>query len=330
LAVNLNFAVRPFRWENLSELLTVILRAADEDQSDWRPTLDELAHTLRLPGYKAELDCFVAFSPEGQVVGYSDMDTGADATSGQFWGDGRVHPDFRRQGIGALVLQAADERAVERTTSEIPAERPAYVQRRALAGDTGTVALFAVAGYHEVRRSYTMMVDLTKPLEVPPLPDGFSLRPFIQELDAHAVYEAVEEAFSDHWGHTDAPYHVWAHHHFEYPGFDPSLWTVAYEGRQVVGVCLGRSEGQGGDNPHGWISTLAVRRPWRRRGLGMTLLRHGFQALREQGFTEAGLGVDAQNTTNAVALYERAGMYVYKTHVTYRKMLRGSESDIVG
>jgi mycothiol synthase len=327
MAVNINVAIQPFRWEKLDDLLEVILRAAEADESDWRPGPGELAHMLRLPGYNAETDCFLAFSPDGQVVGYSDTDTGADPKAGQFWGAGAVHPAFRRQGIGALLLHAADERALEWANADVPLERPAYIQRRTLANETGTMTLMAAAGYHEVRRSYTMLIDLLEPVVAPPLPDGITLRPFIRDLDAHNVHEAVEEAFRDHWGHTDAPFDAWAHHHFEFPGFDPSLWVVAYDGDEVAGVCLGRTQSQ--ESPEfGYITTLAVRRPWRKHGLGMALLKRGFQTLREYGFTEAGLGVDAQNQTNAVALYERAGMHVHKIHVLHRKMLRGNEADI--
>jgi ribosomal protein S18 acetylase RimI-like enzyme len=55
-----------------------------------------------------------------------------------------------------------------------------------------------------------------------------------------------------------------------------------------------------------------VRVPWRRRGLGEALLRSAFDALHARGFRRAGLGVDAENATGAVALYERAGMHVVR------------------
>ena len=53
-----------------------------------------------------------------------------------------------------------------------------------------------------------------------------------------------------------------------------------------------------------------MRRPWRRRGLGLALLLHSFRDFAARGATRVGLGVDAENTTGAVGLYERAGMHV--------------------
>ena len=51
-----------------------------------------------------------------------------------------------------------------------------------------------------------------------------------------------------------------------------------------------------------------MRREFRRRGLGDALLRRGFRALYDHGRQRIGLGVDAENPTGALGLYERAGM----------------------
>ena len=69
----------------------------------------------------------------------------------------------------------------------------------------------------------------------------------------------------------------------------------------------------------GWVQGLAVRRPWRRRGLGLALLLHSFRELRARGREHVGLGVDGENTTGAVRLYERAGMHVARRSDTYNK-----------
>jgi ribosomal protein S18 acetylase RimI-like enzyme len=56
------------------------------------------------------------------------------------------------------------------------------------------------------------------------------------------------------------------------------------------------------------VGTLSVRREWRRRGLGVSLLQRAFAALYDRGLPTIGLGVDAENPTGALGLYERAGM----------------------
>jgi mycothiol synthase len=72
----------------------------------------------------------------------------------------------------------------------------------------------------------------------------------------------------------------------------------------------------------GWISTLGVRRPWRRRGLGQALLLTAFNEFYRRGEKIVALSVDAASQTGATRLYERAGMCVYQEFTLYEKELR--------
>jgi mycothiol synthase len=69
----------------------------------------------------------------------------------------------------------------------------------------------------------------------------------------------------------------------------------------------------------GWLDSVFVRRPWRRRGLAQALVARSLIALRERGITEAMLGVDSENPTGAVGVYERAGFTVAHSGIAYRK-----------
>jgi mycothiol synthase len=129
--------------------------------------------------------------------------------------------------------------------------------------------------------------------------------------------------FRHNWGFISPPYEVWRNIML-IPDHQDSLWLVAVAGDgapddPVVGLCLCKPHGDGA----GWIDSFAVHADWRRRGLGSALLRRGFQTLRAHGFAAAELGVDSENATNAVALYERAGMHAYRRYLFYRKVLRG-------
>ena len=76
-----------------------------------------------------------------------------------------------------------------------------------------------------------------------------------------------------------------------------------------------------GDPRFGWIGVLGVRPRWRRRGLATALLHQSFRDFRRRGATRVGLGVDAENMTGAVRLYERVGMHVVRRNDTYEKRL---------
>ena len=69
------------------------------------------------------------------------------------------------------------------------------------------------------------------------------------------------------------------------------------------------------------MRVLGVRRPWRRRGLGRALLLEAFARFRERGCHAAALGVDGENTTGAVRLYESVGMRVAHRADVYERRI---------
>jgi len=101
-----------------------------------------------------------------------------------------------------------------------------------------------------------------------------------------------------------------------------ALWFMAFDGDQLAGGILCEYE-RGLDL--GWVGSVAVRRPWRRKGLGNALLHHAFAEYYRRGVYKVGLAVDSQNLTGATRLYERVGMHVALQRNTYEKELRAGE-----
>jgi len=66
---------------------------------------------------------------------------------------------------------------------------------------------------------------------------------------------------------------------------------------------------------------LFVRRPWRNRGLGRALLVGSLHLFKARGLTTAGLGVDAENLSGVLGLYESVGFRPYQRVVSYRKQM---------
>jgi ribosomal protein S18 acetylase RimI-like enzyme len=58
---------------------------------------------------------------------------------------------------------------------------------------------------------------------------------------------------------------------------------------------------------------------WRGRGIGRALLAESLRELKARGMAEAGLGVDTENVSGALRLYEAARFEVVKRHTVYRK-----------
>lgn len=72
----------------------------------------------------------------------------------------------------------------------------------------------------------------------------------------------------------------------------------------------------------GVVASLAVRPAWRRRGLGLALLRNALGEFHRRGCASVELLVDGDSLTGALRLYERAGMRAFRTQLIYEKGLR--------
>jgi mycothiol synthase len=227
------------------------------------------------------------------------------------WLDVRVHDGEAE--LAAQMLRDIEQRAAPDV--DPGARAMTYV---ASVDDTMRGVVEA-AGYRLIRSSYHMEIELDD-LSEPVWPDGLEVTTFDSEQDEVVVHATVQESFRDHWEHIDRPLEEWRAFMIESPGFDPSFWFIAREGGEVAGVSLCRVHWSG-DPEHGYVGTLGVRRPWRKRGLGLALLQHSFAEMRRRGMTRASLGVDAENLTGAVGLYERAGMSVERRFDGYLKNL---------
>jgi mycothiol synthase len=70
---------------------------------------------------------------------------------------------------------------------------------------------------------------------------------------------------------------------------------------------------------------LGVLRPWRGKGIGLSLLHQAFGEFHRRGRYKVGLNVDGDSLTGATDLYEKAGMHVFRQHDAYQKVLRPGE-----
>jgi mycothiol synthase len=240
------------------------------------------------------------FEEDGQVVA---------AAFAQCFGErgnsvGGVRPSHWGRGLGTRLVETMEERVAE--------EGARRTQAWTVAGDAAAASLFERHGYREVRRFWEMAIELNEDPSEP----SVRVEPFREE-DAQAFHAALEESFADHWEHTPEPFDDWWARQLRRENYDPSLWFVIRNGREIAGVA--RCEPR---PPVGWVGALGVRREFRGRGYGRALLQHSFREFLGRGFTRAALGVDAANPTGATQLYESVGMHEEQENVVWEKVLR--------
>ncbi len=282
-----------------------------------------IRNELASPGFDPARDIRVVFAPDGTMVGYIEVWTIAKPPIHP-WIWGRVHPDYSNLGIGTYLLQWAEERACK-TMEEVPADVRFAPRIGTYRTAEASKKLFDDIGYQLIRSSYEMRIDMDVPPPASIWPKGITFRTYNPDTDVEAVYSAQDESFRDHFGHVEQPFEEglarFKHFMTGYEGFDPTLWFLAMDGNQIAGVSLCRPSSYN-DPDLGFVSTLAVRRPWRKLGIGLALLHHSFGEFYRRGKRKAGLGVDAENLTGALHLYEKAGMHIHRAFDIYEKEIR--------
>jgi len=314
---------RRFRGEADYTVMVTILDACNAaDQLDYINTVEEIAWVFaHLTNCDPERDMLFA-EVNGETVAFSRVWWVEESTGERLYKSlGFVRPDWRRQGLGAAML-CYNERHLREIASGHPPDLPKVFRVWATDTEEGALALFSGAGYEPVRH----MIMMTRPVDLSlpeaPMPVGLEVRP-AEPGHVRAIWEAMWEARRDHWGYvepTEQDYERWTRGRL----FAPELWKVAWEGEQVAGMVLNRLDREQNSKhrrQRGHTQDIFVRRPWRRRGLARSLLVQSIRMFREMGMEETALGVDTQNPSGALRLYESVGYREVKRHTFFNKAM---------
>lgn len=262
-------------------------------------TVAELDECWRAPELEFPADVFVA-ERDGVLIGYADVIAFGDTA----WVDVRA--------TDAAAYDSLHDAANSR------AQHYAKPHTRGFAAEQDSAAHDALerAGYKAFRHGFRMRIELDGELLEPRWPPGFTVRAF-QDGDGPLFHRGHQESFADTWGFTPEPFENWAHW-FMGTAFQPEHWFVVETGGELaaVAICLISET----EEATGWVRILGVLPEHRRQGLALALLQHVFRHFTAVGMKAVGLGVDAENPTGAVALYERAGMHVVRRNVTYERL----------
>jgi len=308
------YCSRPARQEDVAAVVELLNAAEIAEWGSPDYTVDEL--TADWEQYEGDPGKAITLveAPDRSLAGYIAFTDNGD---GAFEADGYSHPDHVGKGIGTWLIRQS-ERAAAEILPGLPSSQHATIRSFTAGSNPRATNLLAHEGYDAIRHFWRMRLDMNEPPAKPVWPEGLRVRDCRPGIDERAIYDAAEDAFSEHFQFVPRPdFAHWEEERKRY-GFDPSLWTVVWDGDQIAAVGLARMTSEG----TGWVSVLGVRKPWRGRGLGRAVLHHLFGIFYERGVPSVALGVDAANPTGATRLYESAGMSVTRNYVLFEKVLQ--------
>lgn len=321
-----SFTVRPATLGDALEIVNLRNACAVERTGKPATSARAVRGMMEMPGLDLETDTLLARGQQGQLAGLALVQV--NPPNPLIFALTEVHPRYWRTGIGATLCRWIEERA-RRSIPELEAgARVALLQQR-LSTDVAGRDLLLGEGYHVARYNFRMVIELEGQPSRPAIPEGITIRPFVRDQEGRALIRALREAFRDNWGYVDRglelEYERWMHLLDRDPDCNPApFWFVAVDGEEIAGLALCHPE-MSEDPDMAWVYVVGVRPAWRRRGIALALLQHSFGALYQWDKRKVSLEVDAENSTGATRLYEKAGMQVERRHETFEKELRPGE-----
>lgn len=302
--------------------IAAVMTASLADHNGERYTAEVVASTFAHPANTDPLQDALIAEVDGALIGYANTHWRVEDNGAACWHWIHLYlePAWRGRGLEQAIQSRLERRA--RLVSATAGPAGARHLFTSMVPETwhARVAALLALDYAPARYFFEMQRSLEGDLPELVMPAGLEIR---EPLPEHyrAIWDAELEGNRDDWRtaipEDEEEYRAWV----ETPDLDPSLWRVAWDGDQVAGASLNVSQKSEDGTREVWGETdsLFVRRPWRRRGLGRALLVASMHLFKARGMITAGLGVDTENPSGALGLYESLGYRPYRRVVLYQK-----------
>jgi GNAT superfamily N-acetyltransferase len=282
---------------------------------------EDLADDLSDPDVDPRRGTIAAFS-RGSMVAWAGLRASAGADDRhEMRLLGGVHPGQRGRGLGTRLLAWTDQAALALHRAcrcggqlALSASCPADQQ--------DALALFAGAGYKQMRWFHFMSRDLGTEVPYRPAPDDTQISGYAAEL-SEVARQVLNRAFGDQRGSTEWTAESWQRWVVS-PAFRPAFSFLAHLGGQPAGVLMALEYdafAQATGRRECYIATVGVTGPARGRGIASALIGRSLAAARADGCNVATLRVDAESPAGTLSLYERIGFTRQYTSATVTKDL---------
>jgi mycothiol synthase len=309
---------RPLTGDDLPAAAGLLAAAEPVDDTGEHFDADDLAEWWVNDLVDLPRDGRTVWAGDGTLVGVAVvMSLGGTREDHRIALEGRVHPDWRRRGVGTALLDWQLRRGAEVHRRDHP-ELPGLLTVSVFPGMGPLEFLVRRTGFTAERWYADMERPLTGLPEVPPVP-GVSLVPYTEDRDDE-VRRAHNAAFTDHHGSAERDETAWRAWFTGQRAFRPGLSVLALIDGAVAGYVLtyvydADTRATGVQQAH--LGQLGVLRPARGRGIASAAIVAALRAGAAAGCDTAGLQVDTENPTGAFGLYRRLGFAPVRTRVQW-------------
>jgi mycothiol synthase len=307
---------------DLQAICNLLNLCAQMDITDDSYTVEDLRHEYNHPKINKAKDLRLWESSEGLLLGFGQvwLELG-DENKVDGIGYFRVHPKYRHTEIADQIIGWQEQRVGEESAAR---KVPGNLYNGSRSHLEYTKSLLEKHHFNITRYFFRMVRPLNEPIPEPHFPEGYTLRHVSSEQDLEKWVETYNLSFIDHWNHN--PTELEEHKYYlkdEKYNQERDLVLVAPDST-FAGFCFCQIDPDANilnNRKWGWIDLLGTRRGYRGLGLGKGLLLAGMRRLKAEGMEAAVLGVDAENPSGALQLYESIGFTKVYTNIVYCKVV---------
>ena len=288
-----------------------VLNAARKEREGWRTiTIEELLADAKRPSFDFE-GRFIA-ELDGKAVGvvHAKVDKLSEDKKGFIRLD--VVPEFRGCGIETSLMETA--------LRELKARGMTSAQTWVDFSEKERIELFEGLHFRHVRVFSVMEMELAELSQNIGENKQVAIRPLRKELedDIKLLNWLDNESFKEDLDYSPSTLEETRHFLFCDPYLrEKEVFFAVLNGERVgcIGVGIDDKYNLEKKVQAGEIFTIGVLKAYRRRGIGARLMLHGLERLKAKGMTKAILGVEDNNPTQAIRLYEKLGFRVKKREI---------------
>lgn len=310
--------MRAFADENdLNRIAHLINTCYTVDEMDNSTSVTELREEFDTPSINKAKDLRLWENESGELVGFGSLWITEPSEVIDGFLDFYVHPDVRGGNLETQIIGWGEIRM-----REVKHERAFPVKLRVGARDTETnrIVILENHGFASDRYFFNMERSLAEPIPEPQFPKGFILRCMKLEEDVEAWVDLHNNSFIDHWNFHPLTLENFKHWLKE-ASYRPDLDLIAVTADNTFAACchcnINTEKNARMGRKRGVVEILGTRRGFRRMGLGKAMLLAGLHRLQEAAMDTARLGVDADNPSGALRLYESVGFRKVRTNINY-------------
>ncbi|MGW6196081.1 GNAT family N-acetyltransferase [Kribbella sp. NPDC055110] len=296
------------------------LKAATEkvDQEGENFSVEDLAEQLGRPNLDLPRNSISVWADD-RMIGYGTAHVSVSVVDiDRVQVGGIIHPEWRRRGLGTLLMRWLIQRAGELHAATHP-DFPGQVGAGAAGNNISATSLLDSLGFKAERFFFDMRRPLDQPVPEATVPDGLRLTSYDPAYE-EALRLAHFEAFSDHWGWAPPDPELWRSRNVRSRAFRGAQSYLVLDGDTVAAYVTGY-EWEADTEATGvrqlYIGQVGTRRAYRGRGLARGTIAKVLTEAAQAGYQRAALGVDADNPTGALGLYENLGFTTHNKFTSY-------------